>query len=158
MRRSQRVPSWSIPVPNLAPKPLAELIEAERVTLAAGVPTIWMGVLGELEGRDVSSLRAIPCGGSAVPKALSEGYREVTVGLPIPAGMGHDRDQSAVLSSPISARASKHLDDDARRPIVRTTVGTVLPTVEFRICEPDTVNEIPTTARRPANCRCGGPM
>ena len=30
------------------------------------------GVLPLLEGRDTSSLRAIPCGGSAVPKALSE--------------------------------------------------------------------------------------
>ena len=33
-------------------------------------------------GRDVSSLRAIPCGGSAVPKALSEGFRTPT-GLPL---------------------------------------------------------------------------
>ena len=57
-------------------------MESERVTIAAGVPTIWMGVLEELDGRDVSSLRAIPCGGSAVPKSLSEAYRE-KIGLPI---------------------------------------------------------------------------
>ena len=37
--------------PDLSPKGLASLIESERVTLAAGVPTIWMGVLPELEGR-----------------------------------------------------------------------------------------------------------
>ncbi|HEX6238439.1 MAG TPA: AMP-binding protein, partial [Acidimicrobiales bacterium] len=52
-----------MPGPDLSPKGLASLIESERVTVAAGVPTIWMGVLPELEGRDVSSLRAIPCGG-----------------------------------------------------------------------------------------------
>ncbi|GIT68691.1 MAG: hypothetical protein Ct9H300mP26_3780 [Acidimicrobiales bacterium] len=57
-------------------------MESEKVTIAAGVPTIWMGVLEELDGRDFSSLRAIPCGGSAVPKSLSEGYKN-KIGLPI---------------------------------------------------------------------------
>src|SRR3954466_7497341 len=71
-----------LPGPDLSPKAIADLIEGERITIAAGVPTIWMGVLPELEGRDVSSLRAIPCGGSAVPRVLSEGYRE-KVGLPL---------------------------------------------------------------------------
>src|SRR3546814_6963337 len=71
-----------MPGPDRSPPALARLIEEERVTVAAGVPTIWMGVLPELKGRDISALRAIPCGGSAVPKALSEAYREQT-GLPI---------------------------------------------------------------------------
>ena len=71
-----------MPGPDLSPPSLAALIESEKVTVAAGVPTIWMGVLEELKGRDTSSLRLIPCGGSAVPKALSEGFRE-QVGLPI---------------------------------------------------------------------------
>jgi fatty-acyl-CoA synthase len=35
-----------------------------------------MGVLPELEGRDLSSLRMIACGGSAVPQALSVAYRK----------------------------------------------------------------------------------
>ena len=74
--------SLVLPGADLSPPALAELIESEHVTVAAGVPTIWMGVLPELEGRDVSHLRAIPCGGSAVPRALSEAYRAQT-GLPI---------------------------------------------------------------------------
>ena len=62
-----------MPGPDLSPTGASPTsIVEERVTVAAGVPTIWMGVLPELEGRDTSSLRAIPCGGSAVPKALSE--------------------------------------------------------------------------------------
>jgi len=32
------------------------------------VPTIWMGLLPELEGRDVSHLKSVICGGSAVPE------------------------------------------------------------------------------------------
>src|SRR3954471_8251577 len=70
--------SLAMPGANMQPKALAELMESEKVTLAAGVPTIWMGVLPELEGRDLSSLREILCGGSAVPKSLSEAYREKT--------------------------------------------------------------------------------
>jgi len=62
-----------MPGPDLSGKAVANLIVDEKVTVAAGVPTIWMAVLPELKGRDTSSLRAIPCGGSAVPKALSEG-------------------------------------------------------------------------------------
>ena len=71
-----------MPGPDLSPTAIANLIEHEKVTVAAGVPTIWMGVLPELKGRDTSHLRAIPCGGSAVPRHLSEAYRETT-GLPI---------------------------------------------------------------------------
>ena len=74
--------SLVLPGPDLSGKAIANLIVEEKVTVAAGVPTIWMGVLPELKGRDTSSLRVIPVGGSAVPKALSEAYRE-TVGLPI---------------------------------------------------------------------------
>ena len=59
-----------MPGADLSGKALADLIVEERVSLAAGVPTIWMQVLPELEGRDTSCLRAIPCGGSAVRAAF----------------------------------------------------------------------------------------
>ncbi|MBV8928705.1 MAG: fatty acid--CoA ligase [Mycobacteriaceae bacterium] len=52
---------------------LLDMIEKRRVTLAAGVPTIWNDVLNCLEadpGRELSSLRLILCGGSAVPESL----------------------------------------------------------------------------------------
>src|SRR5919109_5534613 len=74
--------AFAFPGPQMTPKAIAQLMEDEKVTLAAGVPTIWMGALDELEGRDVSALRAILCGGSAVPQALSEAYRE-RLGQPI---------------------------------------------------------------------------
>src|SRR5437879_3742307 len=54
----------------LQPEPLARLIEAERPTLAGAVPTIWNGLLQHVRahGDDLSSLRMVPCGGSAVPR------------------------------------------------------------------------------------------
>ena len=71
-----------MPGPDLSPAGLLQLIQDERLTIAAGVPTIWMGMVPLLEQYDVSSLRRIICGGSAVPKALSEAWR-TKAGLPI---------------------------------------------------------------------------
>src|SRR5699024_6360001 len=65
-----------MPGPDLSPAALAELIESERVTVAAGVPTIWMGLLPELGPRDPPALRLVAGGGSAVPASLSEGFKK----------------------------------------------------------------------------------
>ncbi|CAL9477272.1 3-methylmercaptopropionyl-CoA ligase [Streptomyces sp. enrichment culture] len=60
----------------LQPVPLAEMIESERPTHAAAVPTIWQGLLAELTARprDVSSLTQVTIGGSACPPALMEAF------------------------------------------------------------------------------------
>jgi fatty-acyl-CoA synthase len=62
----------------LQPEPLARLIEAERPTVAGAVPTIWNGLLQHVRahGGDLSSLRMVPCGGSAVPRALMEAFEK----------------------------------------------------------------------------------
>ena len=62
----------------LQPEPLVALIEAERPTVAAAVPTIWTMLLAHVRahGGDLSSLRVVPCGGSAVPHALQEAYQK----------------------------------------------------------------------------------
>ncbi len=59
-------------------EPIARLIEEERVTIAAAVPTIWMDLLRHLEDHqaDLSSIRRIVCGGSAVPLALMKDWEE----------------------------------------------------------------------------------
>lgn len=51
---------------------LARLIRAEGVTLAVGVPTVWLGLLEHLEatGEDVPSLKRIVVGGAPTPPAL----------------------------------------------------------------------------------------
>lgn len=62
----------------LQPAPLAEMIESERPTHAAAVPTIWQGLLAELTAkpRDVSSLKRVTIGGSACPPALMKAFDE----------------------------------------------------------------------------------
>jgi fatty-acyl-CoA synthase len=123
-----------MPGPGMTPAALADLIESERVTIAAGVPTIWMGVLPELKGRDVSALRAIPCGGSAVPKALSEAYRE-QIGLPIMQAWGMTETSPVASSGEIKSTLAEGATDEnlAER---RTTVGVPLIGVEARITVP----------------------
>ncbi|MFJ6896911.1 long-chain fatty acid--CoA ligase [Streptomyces hokutonensis] len=60
----------------LQPAPLAEMIESQRPTHAAAVPTIWQGLLAELTAkpRDVSSLTQVTIGGSACPPALMAAF------------------------------------------------------------------------------------
>jgi len=129
-----------MPGADLSPTALATLIEEEKVTVAAGVPTIWMGVLPELEGRDTSALRSIPCGGSAVPKSLSEGYREQT-GLPILQAWGMTETSPIAAVCNIKSTLS-HLDEDAKADL-RATVGLAVPGVDFRVVEPETGEELP---------------
>ena len=59
-----------LPGPHFTPEILAQLIEREKVTITAGVPTIWIGLLQELEKYpyDISSIRTIWSGGSAAPE------------------------------------------------------------------------------------------
>jgi fatty-acyl-CoA synthase len=57
---------------------LLDMIEKRKVTLAAGVPTIWNDVLRCLErdpDRDISSLKRVLSGGSAIPEALMDAYQ-----------------------------------------------------------------------------------
>jgi fatty-acyl-CoA synthase len=70
----------SLIMPNrfLQAEPLVGLIESEKVTFAGAVPTIWLDVLryADEHGNDLSSLRSVVCGGSAVPRSLMEAFEE----------------------------------------------------------------------------------
>ncbi|GEJ56049.1 long-chain fatty acid--CoA ligase [Anaeromyxobacter diazotrophicus] len=68
------------PGPHLDARNLLHLMAEERVTLAAGVPTVWLAVLDELDrapkSRDLSALRGLLVGGAAAPPAMIDAYRE----------------------------------------------------------------------------------
>lgn len=126
-----------MPGPKMVPTALAEMIEQERVTIAAGVPTIWMGVLPELKGRDLSALRAIPCGGSAVPKALSEAYRE-QVGLAIFQAWGMTETSPVATAGHIKSTLAAGRSE-AELADLRATIGVPLAGVDIRVVDPDTL-------------------
>jgi fatty-acyl-CoA synthase len=62
----------------MTPAAIVGLIENEKVTVGAGVPTIWQGVLAHLRavGGDISSLRTLVCGGSALPESVMRAYAD----------------------------------------------------------------------------------
>ncbi|HEY1508446.1 MAG TPA: long-chain fatty acid--CoA ligase [Solirubrobacteraceae bacterium] len=67
-----------LPGPKLDPVNVLDLIADERVTLTAGVPTVWMALLAALDAEpdrwDLSALKRLLVGGSAVPRSLLEGF------------------------------------------------------------------------------------
>ncbi|SFL16463.1 fatty-acyl-CoA synthase [Halogranum rubrum] len=66
------------PGPAPTPEDLAKLIEEEGVTLTAGVPTVWLGLLDYLDEHDadLSSLERIVIGGSAAPESVIRRFDE----------------------------------------------------------------------------------
>ncbi len=76
--------AWTIGADLLMPgrflqaEPLCRFISEERPTFAAGVPTVWNDVLRRVDEHpaDLSSLRLVICGGSAVPRSLMEQFQE----------------------------------------------------------------------------------
>jgi len=68
-----------LPGPKLDGASLYELMESEKVTLSAGVPTIWMGLIDHLEKNQLAftTMRRTGVGGSAMPKALIAKFNDV---------------------------------------------------------------------------------
>jgi fatty-acyl-CoA synthase len=127
------------PGPDLSPGAILDLMASERVTFAAAVPTIWLGVLSLLDahpGRwDLSAVRMIAVGGAAAPPAMLEGF-EARHGIHLRATWGMTetnpvgtvswlkRGLSVTGSEAIAYRAKpgfvvplleqRHVDDDGR--------------------------------------------
>ena len=67
-----------LPGPGLDGPSLVKLIDTQEVTLALGVPTIWLGLLGEAHksGSKLETLRRTVVGGSACPPSMIKSFRE----------------------------------------------------------------------------------
>jgi fatty-acyl-CoA synthase len=91
-----------MPDRHMQPAAMVDLIEAERPTIAAGVPTIWQGVLQHVraDGGDLSSLRLLVAGGSAVPHALMSAYDDLGVKLVQAWGMTETSPLGSVANPP----------------------------------------------------------
>lgn len=122
-----------LPGPRPDPRALAGLIQQERVTLAAGVPTVWLGVLDLVragERFDFSSIRCFTVGGSAVPRALLEAYDQL-VGAPILHAYGMT--EAAPLTHVGRLRVNTDgLETDGKYRI-RAKQGMITPGLEQRI-------------------------
>jgi fatty-acyl-CoA synthase len=122
-----------MPGPQLDAASVIDLIERERVTIAAGVPTIWMGVLQRLDAdprrQDVSSVRAMYVGGAAVPQSLIEAF-ETRHGLKIVQAWGMT--ELAPLGTVCHVPPDIQAEGDAAAFAHRAKQGRPAPFVEIR--------------------------
>ena len=143
-----------LPGPQMAPDKIVAMLAEEKVTFTGGVPTIWMGMLPLLEGHDLSSLRTILCGGSAVPKALSEAYR-AKLGKPILHAWGMT-ETSPIGSVNAISSAYDGLSEDELAD-VRARQGIPPVGVEARIVEPGSSTELPWDDKATGELQVRGP-
>jgi fatty-acyl-CoA synthase len=129
-----------LPAADLAPRALLGLMADEQVTVAAGVPTIWMGMVDHLHDYNLSYLREIICGGSAVPRALSEAWREA-IGLPILQAWGMT--EMSPIGTVCSVRAEYADASTDTLADLRATAGLPPAGVDLRIVDADTRAELP---------------
>ncbi|MEH7375388.1 long-chain fatty acid--CoA ligase [Neobacillus drentensis] len=124
--------SLVLPGPYCTPKLIAELIEQERVTITAGVPTIWLGLLKELDegSYDMSSLRGVLCGGSAAPKGMIKSY-EQRHNIPFMHAYGMTETSPLVVVSNLKSY-QEELDAEERLEI-RAKQGILVPGLELKV-------------------------
>ncbi|MCC3355414.1 long-chain fatty acid--CoA ligase [Bacillus sp. REN16] len=121
-----------MPGPYFTPKILAELIDSEKVTTTAGVPTIWLGLLNELEqgNYDTSSLTRILCGGSAAPKGLIKAF-ESKYKIPFIHAYGMTETTPLVVLSRLKSYQSDLSDEEKLE--IRAKQGSLVPLVEMKV-------------------------
>jgi acyl-CoA synthetase (AMP-forming)/AMP-acid ligase II len=144
-----------MPGPHLRPQPLADLIANERVTIAAGVPTIWNGLYHELRQnpRDISCVRALVVGGSAMPRSLIEGYeKELGVNVLHAWGM---TEMSPLGTVSIPLKAHDTLGDVGRWDI-KAKQGYPILGVELRIVD-EIGRELPWDGKTMGELQVRGP-
>ncbi len=121
------------PGPHLDPTSLLDLLATERVTLTAGVPTIWLGILQKLDAQpghyDLSSLQSMVVGGSAAPEAMMRGFKE-RHGLEIVHAWGMT--ETSPLGTVSRLTTQLELQDDATQWAYRAKQGRPVPFVEVR--------------------------
>jgi fatty-acyl-CoA synthase len=120
-----------LPGRHLTAEPLAKLIEGERATMMACVPTIYAELLRYADAHhpDLSSLRRAICGGATMPLALAQAFEE-RHGVPMLHAWGMTE------TSPMCtvARAPAGLDPEAEWAI-RATQGRAVPFVDLRLVD-----------------------
>jgi fatty-acyl-CoA synthase len=141
-----------LPERYLQGEPLAALIAAEKPTFSGAVPTVWNDILrfGDTQELDLSSLRMVVCGGSAVPRSLMEKLDEKYGVRMIQAwGMTETSPLGAIAHPPRTATPATDLD-------WRTKTGRIFAGVELRIVD-DAGNPLPWDGEAVGEMQIRGP-
>ena len=125
-----------MPGRHLKPGPVARLIEDQRVTWSAGVPTLWLDLLHHLDSapagetnHDLSSLKTILCGGTAVPESLILEYKS-RFGAAMIEGWG----MTEIFPGATVGRDEPH-EPTSKKKARRKSAGRISPLYELRIVD-----------------------
>ncbi|HET6865186.1 MAG TPA: long-chain fatty acid--CoA ligase [Solirubrobacteraceae bacterium] len=126
-----------LPGPRLDPVSLLDLLEGERVTFTAGVPTVWMAVLQAIDAEpdrwDLGALATVNLGGAAVPASLIAAFERHNLTIVQGWGMTETSPLGALSKLPAdleSLPASEQYEYRARQ-------GTPIPLIEIRARDDD---------------------
>ena len=117
----------------LQPQPLCDFVKAERPTFTGGVPTIFTAMLqyAEATHADLSSIKRAICGGSAVPRALIEAFRDrLNIELIQAWGMTETSPVGSIAYPPAGIPPEEEI-------VWRSKTGRAVPGVELRIVGDD---------------------
>jgi fatty-acyl-CoA synthase len=133
---------------------LAALINEEGVTMSAGVPTVWLGLLAYLKssGQRVDSLSRIIVGGAACPLSVMEDFDKYGVETRVGWGMTEMSPLGTVNTSPSSRE--DYTDEEFAR--VRLKAGRPIFGVEMKIVD-DQGNEQPWDGQAFGSLKVRGP-
>ena len=102
-----------LPGPRLDAASLYELMETERVTVSAGVPTIWMGLIQYVEQNQLrfTTMRRTGVGGSAMPRALIAKFVD-QFGVEVRHGWGMTETTAIATMSTLAAADAERSADE----------------------------------------------
>jgi fatty-acyl-CoA synthase len=124
----------------MQPDRILDLMASEKVTISAGVPTIWQGVRACLEAEpdrwDLSHLSRLTCGGSAPPVEMMRWYWD-RYGIEMIQGWGMtETNPLGTLSRRVAKRSQRDLSlDDQFSNVAKA--GLALPGLEIEIVDDD---------------------
>jgi len=141
--------------PNPQPRDIAAIVQAEKVTFVGAVPTVWLAVkeLAEKEAFDLSSIRCLLSGGSAVPRSLIELY-EKKFGVP----MTHAWGMTEMTPVGTVSRLKSYMETwpDEQRYAVRAKQGYAVAGVDLRAVDEEG-REVPWDGKTVGELQVRGP-
>ena len=109
-----------LPDCHLGARSLIDMVEKLRPTVAGAVPTIWNDVMCRLEedpDHDISSLRFVVCGGSAMPRSMIKAFVDMGVTVRHAWGM---TEMSPIGTLAVAKPPFSHATDDEQLDILQT--------------------------------------
>ncbi|MGN6411968.1 MAG: AMP-binding protein, partial [Nitrobacter sp.] len=131
-----------------------ELLSTEKVTVTAGVPTVWLMLLQHMEKNNLKlpNLKVLNCGGSAMPRSMIKAFDDMGVEVRHAWGM---TEMSPLGTVGALQGEFSHLQGDARLDMLQMQ-GYAPFMVEMKITD-DAGKELPWDGKNPGRLKVRGP-